>query len=100
MGQAPSQREHRSSPVGLDPPLHDALTDLHTYVLLLDAEWERLGHRIDDVSRAHGSAEECFALTELRINMGEELDALRAAVTALREHADAQLARAQSRAER
>ncbi len=88
--RAVSQRERQPSPVGLDPPLHDALTDLCTYVLLLDAEWERLGQRIEEVSRVSGNSQEGSELAEFRVRMAEELEALRTAVTALREHADAQ----------
>jgi hypothetical protein len=49
-----------------DPRMHEALTDLHAYVLVLDAEWQR--------SR--------------RAELGEELDALRTALAALRERLD------------
>jgi hypothetical protein len=47
----------------LDPRTHEALTDLHAYVLVLDAEWQR----------------------SKRSDLREELDALRSALAALRE---------------
>ena len=49
------------------PHLHDALTDLHAYVLVLDADRPRLGER-------------------QRAELAEELDALRATIAALRVH--------------
>lgn len=52
----------RPSVPEFDPRMHEALTDLHAYVLILDAEWRR------------------SSCGELR----EELDALRAALAALR----------------
>ena len=50
----------------LDSRTHEALTDLHAYVLALDAEWRRSN----------------------RAELSEELVALRAALAALRERVD------------
>ena len=52
----------------LDPRLHDALTDLYAYTLLLDGEREPLGKLVDELT--------------------EELDALRTTIAALRAYAD------------
>jgi hypothetical protein len=52
-----------------DRRIHDALTELYLYALVLDAEWKRLG---DD---APG-------------DLYEEVDALRATAAALREQAE------------
>src|ERR1035437_5193219 len=40
-----SRREREGHAAGLEPRMHDALTDLYAYVLLLEAEWYRLGGR-------------------------------------------------------
>jgi hypothetical protein len=60
--------DHSRPDLAPEPPprVHEALTDMHAYVMVLDAEWRR--------SKAG----------ELR----EELDALRAALAALRERLD------------
>jgi hypothetical protein len=50
----------------LDPRWHEALTDLHAYVLALDAEWQRNN----------------------RAEVREESEALRATLAALRERLD------------
>lgn len=52
---------------GLDPWLHGALGDLYAYVLILDAERQRLGEPVE---------------------VTEELDALRTTIAALRAHAE------------
>jgi hypothetical protein len=77
---------------GIDPALHDAITDLHVYALMLEAEWIRLGERIVEMAAESSSADEGRQLTELREQMGEELEALRDTVTALRDHAPARAA--------
>jgi hypothetical protein len=71
----------------LDPALHDAITDLNVYALMLEAEWIRLGERIAEMAADCSSADEGRQLTELRAQMGEELEALRDTATALRDHA-------------
>ena len=84
-----SHGEEGCSPAGLDPPLHDALTDLHTYALLLEAEWMRVGRRIDALAGNRDESELVADLVELRARMGEELEALRAAAGSLRDDAEA-----------
>lgn len=85
-----SRREDGRSAAGLDAPVHDALTDLHAYALLLDVERARLGQRIEEPAGA-----ECDVaigeLVRLRARLDEEVDALREAASALRDDAQAGL---------
>jgi hypothetical protein len=71
---------------GLDPRMHDALTDLHTYVLALDAERQRLGDRVTELTKL--VSEEGAVLDRRRGEIAEELDALRETLIALRACAD------------
>jgi len=89
MPPAASQHDARAAPEGLDLRIHSALTDLHTYVLLVDAEWGRVSERIDELVRAHSTSGETFALSARRVELAEELAALRAAVSALQDDAEA-----------
>jgi hypothetical protein len=73
-------------PAGLDPRMHDALTDMHTYVLALDAERQRLGDRITELSKL--VSREGAVLDRRRCEIAEELDALRETLIALRACAD------------
>jgi hypothetical protein len=73
-------------PEDLDPRMHDALTDLHTYVLALDAERRRLGDRVMELTKV--VSQEGAVLTRQRVEIAEELDALRATLVALRACAD------------
>jgi hypothetical protein len=76
-------RDRRAPTNEIEPRLHDALTDLHAYVLVLDAEFQRL----HEASREAGGAE--ADAVERRCNeVGEELDALRGAIAALRTKID------------
>jgi hypothetical protein len=72
---------------GLDARMHDALTDLYAYALVLDAEWRRLGGRRQELS-ASGTDAEQQELDRRRSEIGEELDALRRTILALRTEAD------------
>jgi hypothetical protein len=78
--------EARGMPAGVDPHMHDALTDLHTYVLALDAERQRLGDRVTEL--ANLVSQEGAVLHRRRGEITEELDALRATLNALRACAD------------
>jgi hypothetical protein len=73
-------------PAGVDPGMHDALTDLHTYVLALDAEHHRLGDRVTELTKL--VSREGAVLEDRRGEIAEELDALRATLVALRACAD------------
>ena len=73
-------------PAGLDRRMHDALTDLHTYVLALDAERQRLSDRVTELTKL--VSQEGAVLDRRRGEITEELEALRATILALRECAD------------
>lgn len=77
----------------MDPALHDALTDLHAYVLLLEGERVRLDQRLSRAPELEG-AEEHALLARRRAELDEELEALRGAVTALRDQFGARPVRA------
>lgn len=68
--------------------MHHALTDLHAYVLVLDAEWRRLGERAEQLEQSDAVATERAELERRRTEITEELDALRATIAALRQQAD------------
>ena len=68
--------------------MHMALTDLHAFALVLDAERQRLGKRIDVLAKSGGPSPERSVLERQRIEIGEELEALRAAIAKLRAEAD------------
>jgi hypothetical protein len=76
----------RTTPAGLDPRMHNALTDLHTYVLALDAERQRLGDRVMELTKL--VSQEGAVLVRRRSEIAEEVDALRATLIALRACAD------------
>jgi hypothetical protein len=71
---------------GVDPHMHCALTDLHAYVLALEAERDRLG----DTGHLRPTLvwREDAALALLRAELAEELTAVRMMLTALRAEAD------------
>jgi hypothetical protein len=73
-------------PAGIDPRMHDALTDLHTYVLALDAERQRLGERVTELTKL--VSQEGAVLDRRRGEIAEELDAVQATLLALRACAD------------
>jgi hypothetical protein len=73
---------------GLAPRMHDALTDLHAYVLVLDAEWQRLGDRVDELAQSDVPSPDRVDLERRRAEITEELDALRSTIAALRARAD------------
>ena len=80
-----SGHEPQSAPEGLDPGVHTAVTDMCTYVLLLDAERRRLGERLQEEAAASPPPGERAQLRRVRAEMAEEVDALRLAVAALHE---------------
>ena len=73
----------RAAPEGLDPRVHAAVTDIYTYVLLLEAEWRTSGG--PPAGEERSSSPRRAPLTGLRDEQAEELDALRDAAAALRE---------------
>ncbi len=89
MSRANFRADHAPGPGQFDPRIHNALTDLHAYVLLLEAERRQLGQRIEELASSDSGSAEGFELTQRRAAMAEELEALRGAVATLREQADA-----------
>jgi len=65
--------------------MHDALTDLHAYALILDADWQRLGEPEPKAAGSGGASVESADLAQRRAEMTEELQALRATTAALRD---------------
>lgn len=68
--------------------MHDALTDLHSYVLALDAERERVKNRLAETDDFSADVQARLALDSRRGEIDEELEALRATIVALRQLAD------------
>jgi hypothetical protein len=69
--------------------MHDALTDLYAYVLLLEAEWYRLGVRLEELAASESTTSECLRqAARSRVEMAEELAALRETIAALRAQAE------------
>jgi hypothetical protein len=76
----------QSRPPHVDPHMHCALTDLHAYVLALDAERDRLGdpeHLLTNVVCSENAA-----LALLRAELAEESGAVRRMLSTLRAEAD------------
>jgi hypothetical protein len=65
--------------------MHDALTDLHAYALMLEADWQRLGEPEPQPARFGTAPVEPVELAQRRAEITEELQALRDATVALRE---------------
>jgi hypothetical protein len=83
MRRGTSPGNEPATPDGFDPKVHAAVTDLHTYVLLLDAELDGLGERIEKLARDCPGSDERTELDKLRTELAEELEALRATAAAL-----------------
>ena len=73
----------------LDPRMHDALTDLHAYALVFDAEWQRLGKYVEEPDQSGLVSPQGVQVLRRRAEMTEELHALRATAAALRAIAEA-----------
>jgi hypothetical protein len=78
--------EGRRIRAGRDLHMRDALTDLHTYVLALDAERQSLRDRATELTKL--ASQEGAVLDRRRGEIAEEMDALRATLIALRACAD------------
>jgi hypothetical protein len=87
MVRAASGREQRAAPDGIDPRVHAAVTDMYAYVLLLDAERRRVGERLQEAGTVPPPPDQHAQLTELRVELTEEVDALREAAVTLQEQA-------------
>ena len=81
---AETERERRLANV--DPYMHCALTDLHAYVLALDAERHRLGD--GGLLLTQLVSREDAELVLLRVELTEELGAVRTMLATLRGFAD------------
>jgi hypothetical protein len=73
---------------GLDRWIHDVLSDLYAYVLVLDAERHRLAARLEVLRDSGVAPPERVELERRHCELTEELDALRATIGKLREYAD------------
>ncbi|MGO9974790.1 MAG: hypothetical protein ACLP01_18690 [Solirubrobacteraceae bacterium] len=73
---------------GLDGRIHDVLSELHAYVLVLDAERHRLVARLEVLRDSGAAPPERVELERRHCELTEELDALRATIDKLREYAD------------
>jgi len=74
---------------GGEPRIWDALTDLYTYALALDAEWRPLVRDLAALPDGDAAEAERTKLERRHREIGEELEALREAIAMLRAHADA-----------
>jgi hypothetical protein len=75
------QHQANTAP-GLDPRMHSAVTDLLAYVLVLDAERQRLHAYASDVTELRDRVE----LERRTGEIANELEAMREIVAALRAH--------------
>jgi hypothetical protein len=62
----------------------DALTDLHGYALLLDAECHRMGDRLSELANETAPGTDLSTLVRQRADLAEELEAFRGAIAELR----------------
>lgn len=72
----------------MDPRLHAALTDLHAFVLVLDAERQRLITQLELLAKSDAASPRRSLLERQRCEISEELGALRATIAALRVQAN------------
>jgi hypothetical protein len=71
--------------MGVSQRVNAALTDLNAYVLTLDLERLRLDNRLREIAKNDSSMDDWHPLLRERDELGEELAALRAAISAFRE---------------
>jgi N-acetylglucosamine-6-phosphate deacetylase len=69
--------------------MHEALTDLYAYALVLDGERQLLGERIEELAHSDSTSTESSELAQSHVDMAEELAALRETIAALRADATA-----------
>ncbi len=86
----------RAAPPGIDPDVHTAVTDIYTYVLLLEAEWRR-GREARPEAEDLDSRPPRERWPGLRAELEEELNALRDAAADLRDHGGRELPRRRDR---
>ena len=68
--------------------MHDALTDLHAYVLALDADRQRIRDQLMKLGESTADRDRRAELDLRRTELDEEVNALQATVLALRQLAD------------
>jgi len=71
-------------PLSRSAVAYDALTDLHSYALLLDVECHRMGDRLTELVETNASPADLSKLVHQRADLAEELEALRGATADLR----------------
>jgi hypothetical protein len=79
-----AEAAHSGFSGGPAPHVNEALTDMHTYTLLLEGDWERLGRQLEGLAAAGGSSDEFSQLVARRGEIEEELEALRMTTAELR----------------
>jgi hypothetical protein len=84
MVEIPAESVHSGFSGGPEPHINEALTDMHTYTLMLERDWEGLGRRLEELAAAGGSSEQFAQLVARRAEIEEELEALRMTTAALR----------------
>jgi hypothetical protein len=84
MAEIPAEASHPGFSGGPEPRVNEALTDMHTYTLLLEGDWERAGRQLEGLAVDGGSSEEFSQLVARRAEIEEELEALRTTTAALR----------------
>ena len=72
-------------PPGIDPPVHAAITDLCVYVLVLDAERQRLSAQTQRLARSGTEPWKEAELDEHGAEITKELEALREMIVALQQ---------------
>jgi hypothetical protein len=86
--------DNANLPPGVDPGAHQALTDLHAYVLALVAERDGLERRLRELHAPSATAPQLDAGSELvdlrrrRSEIAAQLDVVRRTIAALCAHAD------------
>lgn len=68
--------------------MHNALCDLHAYVLVLDAEWRRVTVHLDVLAEIGAPAAERRELVRRESELRQELDSLREMIATLRRDVD------------
>ena len=89
LSPTPKLPEHSArSSAGIDAHLHRALTDLYAYALILDADWRRLRKRAESAPRSPAGVQIDTDTVRRLQEVGEELEAFRAAIAAFRVRVD------------
>jgi len=78
------QTDRRAEAQAFNRAAADALNDLHGYALLLDAEYHRMGDRLNALARADRPPSAWSQLFRERADLAEELEAFRGAIAELR----------------